>query len=692
MRSPLIRRTGCAVVAGLAIAGLPATAAQAEPSAPPAPPPSVVAAGAADRAAANGLDAPQLGPAQEFHRVSLTQGGAGLFYAAYERSYAGLRVVGGDAVVVVDGTGAVHDTVAAPTDQITVDTRAGVSAGHASKVARAQLPTVGRSSTPELVVLAGDAPRLAYEVLVTGRSHGVPSKLHVYVDAETGAVAQSWDEVRADALTAAPMAAQPDDAALLGSGNGYYNGNVSIDTTAAYSMRDPNRRGLSCGNNNTKRVYTGSDDVWGNGSGTDLETACVDAYYAVQHEWDMLGDWLGRNGINGQGGGFPAWVGLNQANAFWDGSSATFGRSSDGRRQVTSMDVVAHEFGHAIFQTTPGGPGGGNGNEKGGMNESTGDIFGALTEHFANNPNDPPDYLVGEEVNLVGGGPIRNMYNPRAYGHPNCYSSSIPGTEVHAAAGPQNHWFFLLAEGSNGSPSSPTCNGSTVNGIGIEKAGLIFYNGLLRKTSAWSHAAARRATVAAALDLFPGSCTEFNAVRAAWSAIDVPPQGGEGTCDAQPADNDFSLSVNPASATVEPGQSATTTVTTTLTEGSAQTIDLRATGLPTGATATFAPATIQSGDNATLTITTTAGTPNGTTRVTITGDGTEIDHTVQFTLTVGTGNPPGCDAPAWSASTSYQPGDLVSHNTHEWESTWYSTGAEPDAPSSWAVWRDLGAC
>ena len=44
---------------------------------------------------------------------------------------------------------------------------------------------------------------------------------------------------------------------------------------------------------------------------------------------------------------------------------------------------------------------------------------------------------------------------------------------MHAAAGPGNHWFYLLAEGSNptnGQPASPTCNGSTVTGIGIQKA------------------------------------------------------------------------------------------------------------------------------------------------------------------------------------------------------------------------------
>ena len=71
---------------------------------------------------------------------------------------------------------------------------------------------------------------------------------------------------------------------------------------------------------------------------------------------------------------------------------------------------------------------------------------------------------------------------------------------MHAAAGPLNHWFYLLSQGSAASPASPTCNGSTVTGVGIQTAGKIFYNGLLLKTSNWSHGAARKATLQAAVE------------------------------------------------------------------------------------------------------------------------------------------------------------------------------------------------
>ncbi|GAA4549137.1 M4 family metallopeptidase [Amycolatopsis samaneae] len=648
-------RTGLAAAAGLALTFalpvLPATAASAaQPSNPEA-----AAVNAADLAAANGVDQLRKGADEAFSRVGVTQGDAGLFYSSYERSYRGLRVVGGDAVVVADGNGRVRGTSAADSAPITVGTKASLDSAKAASIARAQLPTVDSVSAPSLVVLAGNAPKLAYEVVVAGKNAATPSKLHVFVDAATGAVLDQRDDVKADAPRATAEQRGQAPSAPLAAGNSYYVGNVTIDTTGSggsYSMRDPNRSGISCGREGGS-VFTGTDDNWGNGSGTDLETGCVDTLYSVQQEWNMLRDWLGRNGVDGNGRGFPASVGLSDVNAYWDGSSTHFGHSQDNRRQATSMDVVGHEFGHGVFQFTPGGAG--SGNENGGLNESTGDIFGALTEHYANNPKDTPDYEVGEGVNLVGQGPIRYMYDPSKVGDPKCYSSSIPNTEVHAAAGPQNHWFYLLAEGSNpggGKPSSPTCNSSSVTGIGIQKAGKIFYNGLLKKTSSWNHKAARKATLEAAVALFPGSCTEYDTVKAAWNAVSVPAVSGEPTCTSQT--NDYSLSLSPSSGTVQPGQSATVKVNTAITTGSAQTVTLTASGLPAGATAKFEPASLQSGGSSTLTITTSASTPNGTSQITVTADGANADHTAQYTLTVGTSN-----VRTFTNNTSYPINDLA---------------------------------
>ncbi|MEW9549847.1 M28 family peptidase [Nonomuraea sp. NPDC050783] len=635
-----------AAVAGLATAASVALQAPPAHAAPPGAAPATSgraaadpvsrAAAVADQAVASQLDELTRGPDEAYSRVSVTPGASDMFYVAYERTYKGLPVVGGDAVVVTDAAGHVRDTVAAsgpsPRD---VPVKAKIDAARATEVARTKLSRVDDTAAPRLVVLAwGERPRLTWEAVVSGLVDGKPSIQHVFVDARTGKIADSYDLVRA------------------GTGNGYYYGQVTIQTSgsgSSYSMTDSTRPGLQCGGQNGS-PYTGPDDSWGNGSGTNLETACVDALYSVQREWDMLRDWLGRNGINGSGRGFPARVGLSDVNAYWNGSYTNFGHNQANSQQATSIDVVAHEFGHAIFQTTPGGAG--SGNENGGINEGTGDIFGALTEAYANHAQDPPDYLVGEEVNLVGQGPIRNMYNPSALGDPNCYSSSIPNTEVHSAAGPLNHWFYLLAEGNNpggGKPSSPICSGgpSSVTGVGIQKAGKIYLGALSRKTSTWRYTNVRAASVAAAIELYGANSAECTSTKAAWSAVSVAAASTEPACGTAPG-NDFSMSLTPSSGNASPGQQLTVSVGTQTTSGSAQTVSLSASDLPSGTTAAFNPASVTSGGSSTLTLSVGSSTPQGTYPITVTGRGATT-HTATYTLTVGQG-PGGSDPPDVSLS------------------------------------------
>ncbi|WP_433435638.1 M4 family metallopeptidase [Nonomuraea sp. CA-141351] len=641
---------GVATATTLALQALPANA--APPGAAPrkesalAGDPASLAAQVADKAVSSQVDELTRGPDEAYSRVAVTPGAADMYYVSYERTYKGLPMVGGDAVVVTDAAGNVRDTVAAagpsPSD---VPTSATISAGRATRVAKTRLSRVDDTAAPRLVVLAwGEKPRLTWEAVVSGIAEGKPSIQHVFVDARTGEIADSYDLVRA------------------GTGNGYYYGQVTIQTSgsgSSYSMTDSTRPGVQCGGQNGS-AYTGTDDAWGNASGTNLETACVDALYGVQREWDMLRDWLGRNGINGSGRGFPARVGLADVNAYWNGSYTNFGHNQANTRQATPIDVVAHEFGHAIFQTTPGGAG--SGNENGGINEGTGDIFGALTEAYAANPNDPADYTVGEEVDLVGDGPIRVMYNPSAVGDPNCYSSSIPNTEVHAAAGPLNHWFYLLAEGSNpggGKPSSPICSGgpSSVTGVGVQNAGKIFMGALARKTSSWRYTNVRAASVAAAIELFGANSAQCNTTKAAWSAVSVAAASGEPACGT--STSDFSISLSPTSGSAAPGGQATATVGTQTTSGSAQTVSLSASGLPSGTTASFSPSSVTSGNSSTLTLSVGSSTAAGTYNITVTGTGSTT-HTATYALTVSS-NPPTRDfsVSAGPASGTVQAGSAA---------------------------------
>ncbi|ADD42162.1 M4 family metallopeptidase [Stackebrandtia nassauensis] len=431
----------------------------------------------------------------------------GLTFSTFEREYKGLKVVGGDFVVATNKSGDVAYARSAQSKTIDLKTvKPKISETKAEAVAGK------KASDAKLVVLAWDTPTLAYvSTKKTTDKHGDPVVRDYYVDAATGDKIATSDRV------------------FAGTGNTYYNGKggtVDFGTKEGgdgFVMEDPNRPGVSCAEEGGE-PYTKAEDTWGNGEGTDLETACVDAMYSVGQEWDMLDKWLQRKGIDGEGNGFPIFVGLDDVNAYWDGSSTHFGHSQDGERQATPMDVVGHEFGHGIFQTTPGGSDGGN--ETGGLNEAAGDIFGTLTEFYANQGTgdefDPPDYLIGEEVGLVEAGkPIRDMVNPDNVGDPACWSEEIPNTEVHAAAGPADHWFHLLAEGT--AQESPTCDSSTLEGIGVEKAGQIWMGAMMGKTSNWTYTQARTAALefAATSDLYE-TCAEYDAAKKAFDAVSVP--------------------------------------------------------------------------------------------------------------------------------------------------------------------------
>ncbi|SCL38571.1 Serine protease, subtilisin family [Micromonospora pallida] len=107
--------------------------------------------------------------------------------------------------------------------------------------------------------------------------------------------------------------------------------------------------------------------------------------------------------------------------------------------------------------------------------------------------------------------------------------------------------------------------------------------------------------------------------------------------DVTPPTNDFSVSVSPASGSTAPGGAVTATVNTATTNGSAQSVSLSASGLPSGATASFNPATVTSGASSALTIRTSETTPPGTYSVTVTGTAASGSRTATYSLTV-TGN------------------------------------------------------
>jgi len=97
---------------------------------------------------------------------------------------------------------------------------------------------------------------------------------------------------------------------------------------------------------------------------------------------------------------------------------------------------------------------------------------------------------------------------------------------------------------------------------------------------------------------------------------------------------DFTVSVSPTSGSEVQGGSTTTTVSVLSIYGFTDTVSLSASGLPSGATASFSPASGTPSFTSTLTISTASTTPAGTYTITITGTGGGVTHSTTYTLTV----------------------------------------------------------
>ncbi len=554
---------GAALAVGAAAAaGVTPAVAVASP-APVAPEPAgVVAANSAAALVASRPAYLQASADDAFTPGAVISSGA-TQYVPYQRTYRGLPVVGGDFVVVTNAAGqVVFNSVAMDRPIGSLGTLPKLTRAAAEAVAVKQLTSVSAIEGSRLVVHAlGSSAKLAWESTVNGIGAEGVSRLTVDVDALTGEVLRTQEHV------------------MRGTGTAAWNGPnpLTINTTlsgSTYSMRDPSITNLSCQDAANNTTFSKSTDTWGNGNATSRETGCVDALFGAQTEARMLTQWLGRNGMDGSGGAWPIRVGLADVNAYYDGTQVQIGHNN-ANQWIGELDVIAHEMGHGIDDHTPGGI------SRSGTQEFVADTFGAATEWFANEPAgyDTPDFLVGEMVNLVGSGPIRNMANPSALGDPNCYSSSIPSTEVHAAAGPGNHWFYLLAMGTNptnGQPISPTCNSTTITGLGVQTAIKIMYNAMLMKTTSSSYLKYRTWTLQAAKNLFPGDCTAFDTVKAAWNAVSVPAQSGDPTCTG--GGTTLSLT-NPGS---QSGTVGTATSLTLSAAGGTTPYSFSATGLPAG--------------------------------------------------------------------------------------------------------------
>lgn len=478
----------------------------------------------------------KLGTREKLIPKDVIQDADGTLHTRYERTYAGLRVIGGD-LVVHQRHGSRTVTYASEQKLTLPTTTPKVSAAAAKKSALSKAAAKGtrkassKAGPHQVVWMMGDAPKLAWETVVTGvQQDGSPSERHVVTDAASDAVLENAEHVKS------------------AQGNSLYSGQVTLGSTrqddGTYALIDPKHGGhrtLDSTVNSSGVLFTDDDDVWGDGTAASPQTAAVDAAYGAQTTWDFYKDSFGRNGIADDGRGsssrvhYQATPGVPLANANWqDGCFCmSYGDGADGQHPVTSLDIAAHEMTHGVTSATAGL---GSYGESPGLNEAISDMMAAAVEFYADNPNDVPDYTMAELDDLHGDGkPIRYMDRPSkagvssvGYAPLDYWTPQAKSQEPHMVAGVGDHFFYLLAEGSgrktiNGVDyDSPTYDGLPVAGVGLADASKVVYRALtVYMTSTTDYAGARTATLQAAADLYGDQSDAYEAVANAWAAVNV---------------------------------------------------------------------------------------------------------------------------------------------------------------------------
>lgn len=343
---------------------------------------------------------------------------------------------------------------------------------------------------------------------------------HIYVDASTGKI-----------LLVNPIIKHADGTAAT-----KYSGTRTISTSShssgGHTLKDTvgnyNIATWNCNRNpNYSNIteFIDSDNNWtdqeyNNGN---LDNAALDAHWGTMKSYEYFKVKHNRNSFDNNGSRINTYVhfGIQYANAFWNGTSMTYG-DGDGIQYapLTTVDICGHEIAHAVCQYSA--------NliysyESGALNESLSDIWGACIEHFS----DPQKqtWLLGDECSLTGT-PFRSMSNPNSQSQPDTYKGNLWYTGsgdnggVHYNSGVMNYWFYLLSVGGSG--VNDFGQSFNISGISIDKAASIVYRAeTMYLFPSAIYPDARIAMLQAAADLYGANSNEYLQARKAWDAVGV---------------------------------------------------------------------------------------------------------------------------------------------------------------------------
>lgn len=368
----------------------------------------------------------------------------------YQQLYKGLPIIGDDVIIARHANGSFNRAHGAVLSGISVDlpdVAPKVTARNALKLAKLKsAPANVSAASTSTVSYTGEKSRLGIWQDKTGKAKlvyeisyvqhaDVPSRPYLIIDAKTGDVLDYFDNLQtADAtgpggnektgqyyygtdFASLGVTQSGDTCTMENSNVKTVNLNNGTSGSAAYSF--------TCPENTFKAI---------NGAYSPLN----DAHFFGGVIYDMYNDWLGTAPLTFQLQ-MKVHYSRSYENAFWDGSSMTFGDGANTFYPLVSLDVSAHEVSHGFTEQNSNLTYSG---KSGGLNEAFSDMAGEAAEFYMSGTN---DWSVGAQI-FKSNGALRYMSNPpqdgRSIDNQADYTNRL---DVHYSSGVYNKAFYNLA-------------------------------------------------------------------------------------------------------------------------------------------------------------------------------------------------------------------------------------------------------
>jgi vibriolysin len=407
----------------------------------------------------NRSDVPLIGPAlgltqdEEFKLVRQGTDFNGVTHQRLQQSFKGIPIWGMQTIVSLDRQGKVlnlhgdmvldtkKDVTKIPANLDPLAALNKMKKNHKAQDAGAVWNFRNEQSGTFIVVDKKDKAQLCYLVsFFADTDCGNPSRPVFFIDVKNGKVVDSFDS-----LAYAYDGTGPGGNQKIGCyyyGTDYSKFGVSINgSTCTMNYADCKTVDLNHGTSGTTPFsYTCYENTH-----EAINGACCplnDAQFFGQQIYNMYQAWYGLPVLPFQLM-MRCHYSTNYENAFWDGSSMTFGDGYTTFYPLVCLDVSAHEVSHGFTENHSGLI---YSSQSGGINESYSDLAGEAAKYYMRGTN---DFMCGYDIFKAAGQALRYLYDPPLDGVSiDNVADYYEGLDVHYSSGIFNKAFYLIATSS----------------------------------------------------------------------------------------------------------------------------------------------------------------------------------------------------------------------------------------------------